>query len=1278
MQRGLFVADSGAREGVRPGGSVGQGRLVVFGARLRAEQELRRRAGEAGAWADAVMIQDELFDGLWQGALRHAAATRLDVWFRGRRMASTVELELLARRVLQDFYAKEGGIFGKVARRSGFVEALLRFFEECREGLASEHILEDFAAALVAQGESADGLRVARLRELTRLFGRYERALAQLGWLDPGLGLRVALEALKDRRFPLPTPLQKLKQVELRDMYDWSPARIDVLRELAARLAREAGTGRYGEDKVVLHLPYDQDRPDLFHYLEPILRQIESLEGEALNLSWDGGGGLEDEEPAGRAAPLEELARAVWSEAGGVRSRLRGQEGERIEGLGPPCLTVLEAPGERREARAVARRVRRLLRGGAREEDIVVVVREVDEGVEVLGRALDEVRVPWQCARGAALREAPLARWVLSLLHLALEGCPREPFIEALHSRYLASWARGQRWDAHDLARLLREAGLRDDQGGEEGHRSAYEDLLDRTLAQLRRRLEGERARRARLGALLPEDNAPLDAHPELERVREMRERVVSLRRALARAFPRRRRRLSEHARALRALLEELKVARGALDPRKLSAGEVLGPLDARLLGALARDRQALALLERLLWELERSDQAALELQDAAPREEVALPPNLLSRASPPTRVSGPIPVPASVMLERQRAAFEVATLGEFLSSAGFGEVESLEEVEGSAWGAALSPAEFAELLDHLLSTLTLPARGVQGGAVRIVGAAEVAGCRFPHVLVAGLNHGRFPRLWRSRALFPDEDRLDFGRFEAALARLHGLERHRMSFPLQCLPYAAGSEDNPVPARQSEELLLFYFALSSATESLTLSCTTQDEAGRMSMRSVLLDEVLHRVPPRLLHEVLEREALDPVPDVAQCEAPWALLARFALSAVGDGVNPKPPPPGVEALRRALSERVEGFEEVERAREVERLRHRLSGLDPAALQALPKEHPALRYAGFLGGAHAPWLARALAFDAQRPLGATMLDRYGACPMRFWLHDLMHLRARHESSQDVSRQERGQLVQHLMQAAFEALTQAGIHALGQADEATWRRAARIVQDAVQEALRHWEDTRARAHPRLWERVAAFCEELLQHFLDRERIVAGQATLAAPWSFGFPWQERARDVGAVEVELAPKESVFVAGRVDRLVQAAGLSGGARVEIVEYGTARAESYEKRLSDARLLQTEHELPLAMLAVAQGLVPKLQAGGEVSGPVLLMASYESLSEGRRSPPLIAEAAPPADGGLLAQTQARMVEVVRGMRGGWYPFATQDCAFCRFRAVCRRGNYPEAP
>ena len=70
-----------------------------------------------------------------------------------------------------------------------------------------------------------------------------------------------------------------------------------------------------------------------------------------------------------------------------------------------------------------------------------------------------------------------------------------------------------------------------------------------------------------------------------------------------------------------------------------------------------------------------------------------------------------------------------------------------------------------------------------------------------------------------------------------------------------------------------------------------------------------------------------------------------------------------------------------------------------------------------------------------------------------------------------------------------------------------------------------------------------------------------MAGQATLAAPWSFGFPWQERARDVGAIEVELAPKESVFVAGRVDRLVQAAGLSGGARVEIdaIARRTARA-----------------------------------------------------------------------------------------------------------------------
>jgi hypothetical protein len=1174
----------------------------------------------------------------------------------GRRRASEVELGLVARRVLRDFYWHRGGVFYHIARRNGFVEALLRFFDECREGLATERALEEFVAALEAEGEPAESLRAARLRELAALYGRYERALAQLGLLDHGLSLRVALEAVRDARFPLPPELAA-GRVVFRDIYDWSPIRVDLVRELARRLLRERDQGRLGfaEDHVEVHLPYDFDRPSLFHYLEPILRQIESLEGEALSICWDPDGGLRD--APDRHPGLEALARAIWSSAGGVRSRIRGQEGDTIDDLDADALTLIECASPAREARAVARRVRALLDGGAAPEEIVIAARELDAEVVTLGRALDQAGVPWRAERAAPLREAPTARLVLSLLRLAQQGWPREGLIEVLSSHYTAGLApspleRGPE-GAHAIAALLREAGIRDDLSATGSPRSAYEDHLDRHLERLQRRVAQDRARRAALGAARPEDAWPVESLPEVAQARALRDRVAALRRALAQTFPDRRRRLAEHARALQRLLELLRL-RECLE--LAPADDLLDPLAERLLRAQARDQRAALALERLLEDLIHSDELAFELQDAQPDQERA--------------------IPASVALHRDR--FTAASLREFLASAGFGNIDALEEVEGTSWDVSLTLGEFADLLEHLLGSQPLPQEEARGACVPIVPIKSLAGCVCPHVLIVGLNHGRFPLTWRSRALFPDEDRLAFGRFEAAQARRWGVERHRMSFPLQCLPYQAGTADDvPIPARQSEEVLLFYFGLAAATQTLTLTWSNLDEAGRGWMRSIFIDEVYQRLPPAL--RVIQREEIDPIPPLERCAAPWEVVARFQLETLGDGVQARPPRQGADDLGALLSRRQPRLGEVALAALAERARHTASGLERDELPAWLSREALARYLGDLGPAHQPWLAEALAFDAERPLRARALDQFGACPSRFWFSELLHLRARPETPQDVTAAERAQVVQRLIQAAYGALQRAALLPLVNRPEEVQREAIKLARDAMQAALSQWEEAHNRAHPRLWERVGALCREMVHQLLERERRASPQDLVALPWRYGELLREGPRDSAPVEVSLGPGRAVYLAGRVDRISIGPGLSGGARLDIVAYGTGRADAYERRLSPERRLKTEHELPLSLLATADGLVPGLQASGEVQAPVLLTACYESIPEGKRTASIAAEvgAAQPRDGDLLEATRAHLGEVVAQMRAGRYPFATRDCAWCSFRDLCRRGTYPEA-
>lgn len=1240
------------------------GPLVIYGAAERVQQALRARAGRLApgqaAQAGEVMLLDDFCQAVAIHALRQATAQGLDVWFRGRRRASGVELDLLVRRVLRDFYWHRGGVFYQVARRNGFVEALLRFFEECREGHVSEATLEEFLDYLIhEQGEVPDGLRVARLRELTRIFGRYERALAQLGWLDDGLMLRVALESVRDERFALP-PLLDGGRVVFEDIYDWSPVRVDLVRELARRMSRERGQHlRFSEDHVEIHLPYDFDRPNLFHYLEPILRQIESLEGEALTIRWDSDGGLRTDVP--REPALEALARSVWSAAGGVRSRMRGEDGETLEGLDPSVLTMIECSSSSREARAVARRARELLDGGAAPEQILIVVRELDEQLQPLGRALERYNISWSADWAPPLRSTPPARLVLSLLRMAQQGWPREDLIEVLGSHYTAGLAptpgaRGTQ-SAHAVARLLREAGIRDDLSATGSGHSAYQEHLDRHLARLQQRIQQERALRAQHGAARPEDKGPLEAVPEVSQARQLRDKVVALRRALEEAFPEGRRRLGEHAQALLELLERLKL-RHCLAPEDASGGE--DALEVELLRAQARDQRAVLALERLLRELIHSDAQSFELQD-------------------PQRQREEEEVPATVALERgRRRQFMAANLQEFLASAGFGDVQSLDDVEGTTWDVSLTLGEFSELMEHMLGQDHPGGPQGRGGRVVVVPVRHLAGCAVPHVILMGLNHGRFPLTYRSRALFPDEDRLEFGRFEAALNRRWGVERQRMSFPLQCLPYAAGTADDvPVPARQSEEVLLFYFALAAATRSLTLTWSNLDEAGRAWMRSVFVDEVFHRVPAAQRRQIIQREVLDPLPPLERCAARWEVVARYQLETQGDAVDPLPERPGAAYVRASVQRVAPYLGEVELAARVERARHVASAMDQHEIFSHLERAPLAHYLGAVGEQHRPWLAQALAFDAEHPLRVRALDRFGTCPSRFWFAEVMKLRKRAQVSQDVTAEQRAQVVQLLIQAAYDAIQGADLLPLSAADDQGQRRALRLAREAMAQALTQWERAHNRAHPRLWERVSALCREMVNQLLERERRMPPQKLVALPWRYGALWRENPRDSGPVEISLGPGRSVFLAGRIDRVSVGAGLSGGARLDLVTYGTGRVESYERRLSPERRFKTEHELPLSLLATAEGLVPDLRARGAVQEPVLITACYESVQEGRRTASLAAEvgAAQAREGDLLEAARSHLATTVEQMRGGCYPFATRDCSWCAYRDLCRRGTYP---
>ena len=1193
MQQDLFK--SRARAGAI---DVAPSTLDVFAAFDRAEAALRQKLrpcgdGIAAVAADEVMLFHEVFGVLCEGALRFARRQGLERWYTGRRRASPVELQMVARSVVRQTYAEGEGIFALLSARRGFIDALLSFFNECREGNATPELFRAFAQWAQARG-ALDEERSLRMTELSGLLEAYERSLKERGLLDDGHILAVALDALRDPLIPLPPILQRAR-VRFKDIYDWSPVRVDVVKELAHRLDRLGGGSV--EDAVELHLPYDFDRPSIFHYLEPLLRQVESLEGTSMTICWSADEGHDPLDPLG------ELARRVWASADSAG--VSGGSADPAEGLGPGVLQIIEAPGQAREARAVARRVRELLEEGARTDEIVIAPRTVQDSAE-LCEALDAVAVPWHCQRGLPLASAAPARLMMSLLRLVIENYPRESFVEIVSSRYTRGQTEGVE---REVVRLLRGLGVRDDLSSRGSGRSAYEELLEEAVEREERRVTRERALRAAVGSALPQDALPVEEDDAVTALRDLCARILWLREEVEEKIPQGLCSLAERAEGLRALMRALGIDEEA---RRGVGGMDSGPMGRRLLAATARDHQAVRLLDLVLDELCRGD--------VAPDDPSA------SGASPAS-----------------------------------------EEV-------GISLEAFFEVLNQLMANMSIKVGGSRGGCVRIVPIKHLAGCSAAHVIIPGLNQGVFPSPLRSKPLFMDEDRLAFGRFEKERSRGPA----RSSFPLQCLPYQPEEQDAPVPARQSEEVLLFYFGLAAARETLTLSYSTLDPAGRQAVRSVFLDEVVRHLGPGVHGAVLRAESLDPVSPVGACAMPWEVVARLQLEAVGDGIRSRGGSDELRDVANELEGHVPALPSVRHATSVERLRHRLSTMGLEMVEQEVAANPLGRYCGDLSAEHGPWLDSVLEFGRDAPLTAGALGDFGTCPQRFYLGRLLHLGRAQIASQDVTALDRHAAMKILLEAAYKGLEASALLPLGGMDAAAQRHAFDVAISAMADALGSLDEVGACAHPRLWAHARQDCEALVEELILREQGLVAHKQVTLPWVFGAdPGDGGVRGRKSLEVSLTSGMAVYIAGQIDRVLLGRSI-GADKLELVEYGSAMAMSYDRRLEDERRLKTDFSLPLAMLAVADGLVPALRREGAVGGAVVLSARYESLLEGgRRSRPLMAEVGgPDHEGDAVEEAREGVALVVNGLRVGTYPFSTRDCAHCAFKPVCRRGSYPE--
>jgi hypothetical protein len=332
----------------------------------------------------------------------------------GRRRLPPGARDLALRSILADH--EQHSAFRSVVRKPGFRRAVEAFLVELAGGGATPEQME-------AASEKLPGWQRSRIVGLARIARDYQRFLGHRELDDAELSAPRIVQAL-ERGGQLPAPLRDVEQIEFRDIVDWSPARLGLVRSLATAL-RAHGV------HVVLELP-QSDHPVIADSLDPAYRAVEAMAGD-----------------------VELRPRPI-----------RGGAGQR--------LSAFDAATASAEAREVAHRIAQLLREGAPAGSIVVAAQEMRDLAPELGAALRRVGVPTRNRCGTLVTQTVTYRLARDLATMdEHDAVTRERVAAILGSSVVDLTTMEPRAPApQTMARHLRAAAVRSriaDSGGEDG-----------------------------------------------------------------------------------------------------------------------------------------------------------------------------------------------------------------------------------------------------------------------------------------------------------------------------------------------------------------------------------------------------------------------------------------------------------------------------------------------------------------------------------------------------------------------------------------------------------------------------------------------------------------------------------------------------------------------------------------------------------------------------------------------------------------------------------------
>lgn len=280
--------------------------------------------------------------------------------------------------------------FAPIAGTAGFARILADFFYELKQNLIRP---ETFSAAA----------RTPKVRELALLYDAYQHTLMRDDIVDREGEGWLALEAAE--RGDLCQDVALL----IADGYDqFNPLQARLLTTL----------GRQIPETIVTLTTAPEREQTVGRRFEMALEVLEAAAGEKLSAAVLPQG--EDSRPPALRALTD---RVFLSEATAFDEVC-------------PEVHLIGAPDEAREVGMVLRRIRHLILGGARPDDIVIAVRDWARYGDLLSELGRAYNLPLALHLGQPLADNPAVRTLIGALELAQHDFPRRELLDLLRSPY--------------------------------------------------------------------------------------------------------------------------------------------------------------------------------------------------------------------------------------------------------------------------------------------------------------------------------------------------------------------------------------------------------------------------------------------------------------------------------------------------------------------------------------------------------------------------------------------------------------------------------------------------------------------------------------------------------------------------------------------------------------------------------------------------------------------------------------------------------------------------